>query len=840
MQSVNSQLFTGPISPTYAYNKCIGIISGQQTGEALEANKSPYVIFDFDIKAKSRDERITRGDKILGKLLEILPEDVLRVVRTCSGGLHIYSMDDNTIFPDKEGKKNRFIKIFSNKHVDIDVFFPNDPKLQSLVMLPGSEAMKDKKIYSYSLVHSASDDFLVKTSKLKVALSRMGYIFDFTTVTKENPKQSVEPKAKPEESKPVESKPKLNFSSFRKPKPTVEEKEVKVEETNDGLDWARYSTKERMTEECFISIVNGFIVSGVDGESEGPCIHKDTPDTETLYREITLMPLFKGFNALVKVGISKNDIYDALEEIRSEGNLTPNAREHWEELYERYKNDMNQHYGVLKTFLKNHNREYYNKKVIPLLPAPIPEISFEDTFTYHDMFYENYTYKSRDEGGEEVVKINNRKCIFDLRRILVFVPKPGGNVWYLKDDDSILGGFYIKAITNKKVLISDLKQIFIKKDGKKHITMATIFENLDNDSLKPFIRRAAKFYSSNPNDFSMWRGWAINPLESGERVNKDIINTWLNHVKNICCTLETPTGGYDFGNHNKELFTFLKYHMASLFQIPDLVSGIVPVITGTPGAGKNAITDILCVMMGIYADPNLTDMNMITGNFNSALVNKHLIILNELGQTEDEAQKNWDIMKALVTQKAIGINEKNVAYRTVQNVVNFIIVSNHFNPVRLEEGDRRYLMIKVCDMYAGNTDYFNNLWASVSHPDFYRHLLTYFLRKNLKKLDKNGNPKFNPRVLPKTAYKESLTQPKSIEQFIIDNVDQFYEGYSNSLVYRHFKTYAKDFGFKDLNYASFRKLLNDHCYRHTNKEDGELYWMIKDANKKRFPRSDIV
>ena len=554
------------------------------------------------------------------------------------------------------------------------------------------------------------------------------------------------------------------------------------------------------------------------------------------------MPLFKGFNALSKVGISQQDIYDALEEIRWSGNLTENAAEHWEELYNRHGKDMNQHYGILKVFLKQLNREYYDKNVLPLLPAPIPQISFEDTFTFRDMFEpKRYTFEVEDEAGNKTIKINTSKVLFDLRRILVYIPKTRGSIYCLKADNDVLGGFTIHVMTNKKELTERFNEILLLRDGKRRITVGTIWNDLLDKS--SFIRDAAKFYTKNPKEFSLFRGWAYSPLKDEEEVDMELVNKWRFHIRDIICTRETETGSIDAGNVDERLWREIIYYFAFLLQHPGSITGIIPTITGDQGCGKNYITDHICKLMGDHADPNMSDIDMITDTMNSALSGKHLIVLNEMNSDNNENKKINNKLKSISTQPTVGIRELYQSYRIGENVCNLIAISNDYIPFFIERGDRRYWMLRCNNMHTGDRDYFDDIWGIAEDPRFYTHLLTYLLRIDLEEKDENGRKIFDLRNLTQTSYKSDVTYKSSIEAFIEEKVEQFYittcsshtpiryrKGYADKQIYKDFKEFLLENNLANQNAITFRRNLKQYCIGTEDKKNGDrsIYWVIRD------------
>lgn len=74
-----------------------------------------------------------------------------------------------------------------------------------------------------------------------------------------------------------------------------------------------------------------------------------------------------------------------------------------------------------------------------------------------------------------------------------------------------------------------------------------------------------------------------------------------------------------------------------------------------------------------------------------------LIICNELSSADSNKYLNSDALKSVITENTIDINQKNIPVRTAENVCNLILVSNDFIPIKIEQGDRRYVVTEVSD-----------------------------------------------------------------------------------------------------------------------------------------------
>ena len=185
------------------------------------------------------------------------------------------------------------------------------------------------------------------------------------------------------------------------------------------------------------------------------------------------------------------------------------------------------------------------------------------------------------------------------------------------------------------------------------------------------------FYSEDPNVFSFFHGYKY--PEVGE-LNMFLIQPFLNHVYQIICT------------ENKVLYDYVLNWITYIFQHPDGKTKTALVFTGLQGTGKNVFTNVLCELLGYYAAPNVDKIEEIVGNYNSVLENKKLIICNEIASVDTNIKLNSEALKTLITEYDYRINEKYKPRRDIQNVANFIFLSNLTAPVKVDPDDRRYII----------------------------------------------------------------------------------------------------------------------------------------------------
>lgn len=175
----------------------------------------------------------------------------------------------------------------------------------------------------------------------------------------------------------------------------------------------------------------------------------------------------------------------------------------------------------------------------------------------------------------------------------------------------------------------------------------------------------------------------------------------------------------------------------------------------------------------------------------------------------DDRLANFNELKSIITDDIIRINEKNQPRRDAENVANFIFVSNNAFPVKIESGDRRYLVLSCNGKHKGDFTYFNRLCKSFDES-FYDNLLTFFVNRDITY--------FNIRNIPMTESKQDLIEASRtpIDQFICDNYNKLVEGMACNDALLNKPAEMKE--------RAFQLQLKDKCERKRKRVDGKLVW----------------
>lgn len=410
----------------------------------------------------------------------------------------------------------------------------------------------------------------------------------------------------------------------------------------------------------------------------------------------------------------------------------------------------------------------------------------------------------------------------DLKRILVYIP--GAESYVIKSCNEI-GETCIQHIGFKdfKQMLNNNKVGYyykVSKSGdvkKNDITAFDIYNAGKNKNI--FIKHGIRFFTEDANYLSRFRGYNYKVLE---KCDMNVVNPWLNHVKEIICNNDEICYdyvinwcAYNFQEHVKKVETAL-------------------VITGSPGTGKNVFADRLSHLMGRYANPNVNKVEHLVGDFNTCHDGMRLVVCNELANANMNKHLNSESLKSLITEPTAVINEKNEKKRVSESVCNLIFISNNAAPIKIEDKDRRYVVLKTSEAHIQDFEYFENLCGFDDcnfNDNFYNNLLTYFMNLDISD--------FNKRKIPMTEAKQDIidASKSSYELFVQARIQSFITQYPCAEAYEEYVSYCKNNGLIAAANKTFGAEVKQFCdrkQRTVNGRSGVWCYIMRDSAKKSF------
>ena len=528
-------------------------------------------------------------------------------------------------------------------------------------------------------------------------------------------------------------------------------------------------------------------------------VHNYTNTGDNCDHEVSLMPLFKALNCIENQELRRK-AYNKSYKL-----CTDNAEENFERAKKNNK-DKKTSLTMLIKILKNFNHNYYLNNVVPIYKnaeALINKIDLNDSFNLID-----FKKKARNRCYSKL-----SEAIVDLSRLIRIINNEDNNfIIKMKDEESKLSKIGFTTYASMKTKLKEIV-LYTNENGKK-ITAWNCYEEYNSD----LSIHGVTWYSEDPNYYSHFHGFRYKPVNNGKS------QIFIDFIKNIIC------------NDNQEVFEYVINWIAYLIQKIDKKLPTAIVLTGMPGCGKTTFTNVLSKLLYGYSNDNVNDIKLITGGFNGLNENKKLIICNELKNVGEERFANFDVLKSLITETSIIINEKFIRARPAKNIASYIFVSNYSVPIKIEDGDRRYLCIEANSSKSNDRQYWKELYKTIDSDEFYEDLMYYFTSIDISE--------YVPQSIPIT--KEKINARKVCENIYDEYIYELFDklnsqdGYSS----RDLQLFIKDKSINDksIKLRSMQAKLNKVCEIKRKIEiDGSKlrYYKLKDEYVKHYENIDL-
>ena len=429
-------------------------------------------------------------------------------------------------------------------------------------------------------------------------------------------------------------------------------------------------------------------------------------------------------------------------------------------------------------------------------------------FSPHDNTITLKTLQTKDYKLPDGIGIRVNEFMADLKKLFVCINYPVP-IYITKQYEATQKSYVNTMISHKefKDCLSDITlgsyyKLVNGKYTKKTVTAWSVYSSSQVN--KNYIKKdGLAFYDEDNDVFNYFTGYKWRQFDE---VDESIIKPYLDHIKEV------------IASDREEIYEYILNWFSYIVQHPAKKTAVALIITGSEGTGKGTFTDVLSNVLGPYANSNLTDISLITGKFNSSLEDKKLIVCNEMSDSDSSSKYfNSDSLKSVITDTRATINAKNMKARERENVVNLIIVSNHCDPVKITNKDRRYLVLETSEKYINNLDHFAALQECFTN-EFYDHLYNFFRLRDISK--------YNPRNIPATEEKQELVNNSKscYELFYEEHKALFAQGWQNKMCYERYMLYAESNGFKVANVITFGKEIKKFVVNKKKKVDGKGVW----------------
>ena len=358
---------------------------------------------------------------------------------------------------------------------------------------------------------------------------------------------------------------------------------------------------------------------------------------------------------------------------------------------------------------------------------------------------------------------------------------------------------------------------------EKSLSLWDIIKSKNNSRYISYTSSA--FVSDNISKFSYYYA----PFERIERykanidLNKDwrnmsMLERWIYHVNSVIC------------DNDQKLIDYIHPWIATPLQTPNIKNKTALVLKGKQGAGKSYFTEMIAHLNGPFGVENVGSMKSICGSFNKLLLNKTLIVANEVKNVDNNVYYDSERLKSYITDYQQDIEFKGEDILTKRIYANFVFVSNNDTPVLISDDDRRYVVITPSNKH-GKDDYAywsNEFYNLKDNQEFSKELYNYYINPDISK--------FNPRNIPMTEAKLDLiaqNRPRH-EEFIIDYIEKFKHGFEKQDCFDTYLFWCRERNITNPGCEkTFRKNISEYvvfCQRKDSKSGN----MVRRLPQKRF------
>jgi phage/plasmid-associated DNA primase len=145
------------------------------------------------------------------------------------------------------------------------------------------------------------------------------------------------------------------------------------------------------------------------------------------------------------------------------------------------------------------------------------------------------------------------------------------------------------------------------------------------------------------------------------------------------------------------------------------------------GTGKGTLILFMEYVLRSVNIVSIAGLHSIAGRFNTLIIGKRLVNINEMSSTKEEFRSNFDTMKSYITEPTIKIEPKGVDAYTIKNISNFVLFTNHRDAIIVEETDRRYAIFEVSEAHMNDNEYFGRIRRECLNQDVANEFYTYLL-----------------------------------------------------------------------------------------------------------------
>lgn len=244
-----------------------------------------------------------------------------------------------------------------------------------------------------------------------------------------------------------------------------------------------------------------------------------------------------------------------------------------------------------------------------------------------------------------------------------------------------------------------------------------------------------------------------------------VLNLWTgSNIKPVQESWNTIRKHFEFIFSDEEIRIHWLNYWAWKLRYPSRKLKHVLLLTGAQGVGKSFFGRLLQHLLG-YHNVGIAETAHLKSDFNSVLVNKEVVIFEELMAGQQLETSNY--LKPFITEEKVMCNEKFMPRFEARTPLAFLAFSNFDKPIIVPEDDRRWHVAKTNVTKKGD-EYYDALFEAIEieGPAFLHYLL---YEHDLKTFNPNeGAPMTDAKL---ELIERSLTPLRAALKGIFDEED---------------------------------------------------------------------
>ncbi len=141
-------------------------------------------------------------------------------------------------------------------------------------------------------------------------------------------------------------------------------------------------------------------------------------------------------------------------------------------------------------------------------------------------------------------------------------------------------------------------------------------------------------------------------------------------------------------------------------------------LQGGQGAGKTALAAAMTAVLGRRNVRKLSASNVMDSQYNDWAYGSQLVVMEEVRIIGHNRHGVMDKLKPCISDDEISLSKKYEDHRTVPNITNYLMFTNHFDALAVNDGDRRYFVLSsplqnAQQIGALGSGYFNRLFGMI-------------------------------------------------------------------------------------------------------------------------------